>query len=199
MAYSDFDLKRAVTDFGLTDPTLVPLFPDVPPVEPTDYLRAWLAEFAPVAMGLMTESGRRESIIFPVLAEAKRRTPAPVTIASGVTFDVDKARGLTGQCDYLLTRSANVFYVTAPAFAVVEAKKEDLVPGLGQCVAEMVAIQMYNEQQGAPRPVVYGCVTNGNQWRFLKLDGKVLTIDHADYSLTQLPTLLGVLVRIGRD
>jgi len=29
----------------------------------------------------------------------------------------------------------------------VEAKKENLVAGLGQCVAEMVAIRMFNEQK----------------------------------------------------
>jgi hypothetical protein len=196
VAYSDFDLKKAVTDFGLSPPTVVPLFTGVAQVEPSQYLRDWLAEFAPVAMGLMTESARRESIIFPVLAEAKRRTPPPLTIASGVTFDVDKARGLSGMCDYILTRSPNVFYVSAPAIAVVEAKKEDLVPGMGQCAAEMVAIQLFNEQQGSPRPVVYGCVTNGNQWRFLKLDGTLLTIDTGEYSLNQLPVILGILVRI---
>ena len=45
----------------------------------------------------------------------------------------------------------------APIVAVVEAKKEDLIAGLGQCVAEMVAIQMFNEREGTPMPAVYGC------------------------------------------
>ncbi|HEX4607887.1 MAG TPA: hypothetical protein VH092_06765 [Urbifossiella sp.] len=199
MAYSDFDLKTAVTDFGLSTPVNVPLFADVAPVDPSDYLRDWLAEFAPVAMGLSTEAGRREAMIFPILAEAKRRAPPPVTIASGVTFDVDKARGLSGMCDYILTRSPNVYYVTAPAVAVVEAKREDLISGLGQCVAEMVAIQLFNEQQASPRPLVYGRVTTGNQWRFLRLDGKALAIDSVEYSLDRLPSILGILVRIASE
>jgi len=196
MAYSDFDLKRAVTELGLSRGPDVNLFPDVPPVEPSQYLRDWLAEFGAVALSMGSEFGRRESIIFPILAEAKRHTPPPVTIAQSVGFEVDKARGLTGVCDYLITRSRETYYVEAPVAVVVEGKKEDPLSGLGQCAAELVAVRVFNEREGRSLPSLSGCVTNGQDWKFLRLEGTVLTIDPAMYSLYQLPIILGILVRI---
>src|SRR5205823_10573856 len=107
-------------------------------------------------------------------------------------------RGLTGYCDYLITRSSERYFVEAPVVAVVEAKREDLIGGLGQCVAEMVAIQIYNERDGKPLPAVYGCVTSGSNWRFLRLVGKTLNIDLPEYLLRDLTKILGILVSIAR-
>jgi hypothetical protein len=196
MAYGDFDLRRALTDFGLTSNEGVDLFAGVPPVEPSAYLTDWLAEFAPVALGIGSERGRGEAIIFPILAEAKRHCRDPVTVASGVTFDVDRGRGLTGVCDYLITRSRNLYFVRGPVFAAVEAKREDINGGLGQCVAEMVAVRVFNEREGTPLPAVHGCVTSGNLWRFLKLEGDTLFVDRDERHLRDLPMVLGILVHI---
>lgn len=196
MAYSDFDLKKVTTDFGLTTDQRTDLFAGVAPVTPSDYLREWLAEFAPLAIGLGSERGRGESIIFPILAEAKRKSPGPVTVASSITFDVDKAKGLVGVCDYILSRADDLYFVRAPVFAAVEAKREDLVPGLGQCAAEMVAVRLFNEKEGRPLPAVYGCSTSGNNWRFMKLEGNTLFIDKTEYYLRDLPAILGILVHI---
>ena len=199
MAYSDFDLKKVTTDFGLTQANNLDLFAGVAPVQPSDYLREWLAEFAPVAIGFGSERGRGESIIFPVLAEAKRRTAGPVTVGSSITFDVDRARGLTGICDYLVSRADDVYFIRAPVFAAVEAKREDVVPGLGQCAAEMVAVRIFNEKEGRPLPAVYGCSTSGNNWRFLKLEADTLFIDKTEYYLSNLPMILGILVSIAES
>lgn len=196
MAYSDFDLEKVTTDFALAREESLDLFAGVSPVEPSDHLREWLAEFAPLAIGIGSERGRGEAIIFPVLAEAKRRATGPVSVVSSVTFDVDKVRGLTGVCDYLLTRSRDLYFVAAPVFAAVEAKREDVVPGLGQCAAEMVAVRIFNEKKGHPLAAVYGCSTSGSVWRFLKLEGDTLFIDKTEYHLSNLSTILGILVSI---
>ena len=196
MAYSDFDLRKVLTDFALLADESTDLFPAVPSVEPSDTLRTWLDEFAPIALGIGSERGRSESIVFPILAEAKRRSRQPVTVASGVTFDVDKSRGLTGICDYLITRSREVFFVRGPVFAAVAAKTEDITGGLGQCAAEMVAVSLFNEKENTSVAVVYGCVTSGNLWRFLKLEGNGLLIDKTEYHLRELSKILGILVSI---
>ena len=196
MAYSDFDLEKVTTDFSLTQVHNLDLFGGVAPIQPNEYLREWLAEFAPIAIGFATERGRGEAIIFPVLAEAKRRAAGPVTIGSSITFDVDKGRGLNGVCDYLLSRAEDRYFIRAPVFAAVEAKRDDLVPGLGQCAAEMVAIQIFNEKKGHSLPAVFGCSTSGSNWRFLKLEGDTLFIDDAEYYLSDLPAILGILVSI---
>src|SRR5262249_7556662 len=177
MPYGDFDLKAAVQKFGLTEHRNTDLFAAVEPLPPSDFLRGWLEEFAPVALGVNSEKARSEFITAPVLAEGKRRAGTTVNVLPGVTFDVDKAQGLTGFCDFLVTGWPEIYNVQGPILAVVEAKKEDLVSGLGQCAAEMVAIRLFNDREGTPVPAVYGCVTSGSVWRFLKLEGTTLFID----------------------
>ena len=189
MAYSDFDLKKVTTDFALFTEQPADMFAGVTPVEPSAYLLEWLAEFAPVALGFGSELARSGYIITPVLAEAKRRSARPVTVIPGLTFDIDKPRGLTGICDFLLTQSTDAFTLRAPIFAAVEAKREDMTGGLGQCAAELVAIRIFNEKENTTVPILYGCSTTGNAWRFIKLEGSTLSVDRTEYSLGNLPLL----------
>jgi heterodisulfide reductase subunit B len=84
--------------------------------------------------------------------------------------------------------------IQAPAAVIVEAKKADITTGLGQCVAEMVAAQLFNQEQNAPIDVIYGIVTNGMQWRFLMLEEKLITIDLMDYQLRPIDQLLAYLI-----
>jgi hypothetical protein len=198
MAYAEFDLKKAVETFGLFEEDKTDLFKDVEPIEPSEFLRVWLEELAGVALGVSSEKARSEFIIAPMLVEMKRRSGGMVNVLPGVTFVVDQTQGLTGFCDYLIAQSREVYYVKAPVFAVVEAKREDLVAGLGQCAAEMVAIQIFNEREGKPLPAVHGCVTSGNLWRFLRLAGKKLNIDLPEYYLRDAGKILGILVTIAR-
>jgi hypothetical protein len=46
--------------------------------------------------------------------------------------------------------------------------------------------------------VVYGSVTSGSNWRFLKLNGKDLLIDVKEYFMDELAEILGILVGIVR-
>src|SRR2546423_1622944 len=52
MAYADFNLKTAVNTFKLTVDRDTDVFSTVEPVEPSEFLRVWLEEFAPVALGV---------------------------------------------------------------------------------------------------------------------------------------------------
>jgi hypothetical protein len=198
MAFSDFDLKTAIHTFGLTEVRDIDVFADVAPLEPSAFLRVWLDNFAAVALGINSEKARSEFIITPMLAETKLRVGASVTILPGVTFDVDKGQGLSGFCDFLIARSPEFYYIQGPIVAVVEAKKEDLVGGLGQCAAEMVAIRLFNEREGTPVPTVYGCVSSGSIWRFLKLEAAQLFIDRPEYYLRDAAKILGILVSVAR-
>ena len=154
MAYSDFDLKSAIQIFDLKASSDVNLFERVVPLAPSAWLERWLTEFGPITLGVNTEKARSEFLVTPILAEARRRAGLPANILSGVAFDVDRARGLTGFCDFLIARSDQLYYIQTPVVAVVEAKKEDLIAGLGQCAAEMVAIRLFNEKEGSPIPAV---------------------------------------------
>lgn len=196
MAFSDFDLRRVLTDFSLTANEDTDLFADVPPVEPGDAIRHWLAQYEKIAVGVGSEKARSEYIITPVFAEARRLAGNAFNVLPGVTLEVDRTRGLTGVCDYIVARSAELYFLRAPLVAVVEGKKEDIIGGLGQCAAEMVAIRLFNEKDQVTTPRVFGCVTTGMAWRFLKLEGDTLSIDRVEYHLHNLPKLLGILTTI---
>ncbi len=196
MAFSDFDLRRALTDFGLTEDTGTDLFAGTPPVEPSPFLRVFLDEFARQALGLGSEAARSHYIIGPFLMEAQRRATGPVNVMPGVTLDVDRARGLNGYCDFIIARTQEIYFLRGPLAAVVEAKREDIIGGLGQCAASMVGLREFNARDGTPVEEVFGAVTSGNIWRFLRLRRETLAIDRQEYHLRDAPTLLGILVRI---
>lgn len=196
MAFSDFDLRGALQSFGLTEVRDRDLFKTVPQLEPSEFLEVWLREFAPVAVGVNSEKARSEFIIAPFLAEACRRAVGPVNLLPGITLDVDKSRGLNGVCDFVIARSAEYFFLKGPLVAVIEAKREDLVGGLGQCTASMVALKEFNDRDGTPVDEVFGAVTSGTVWRFLSLKGSTLTIDRSEYYLRDAPAIVGVLVHL---
>jgi hypothetical protein len=77
---------------------------------------------------------------------------------------------------------------------LVEAKKSDLRLGLGQCAAEMVAAQRFNTMKGREIEAIYGAVSSGTLWRFMRLVGQELTIDVTDYSLMPVGQILAYLV-----
>jgi hypothetical protein len=62
-----------------------------------------------------------------------------------------------------------------PYLCVIEAKKDDFEQFAAQCLVEMQACQWLNRQAGKEM-IIYGIVTNGEGWKFYKLqiDGAVL-------------------------
>lgn len=82
---------------------------------------------------------------------------------------------------------------------IIEAEKGDLKPGLGQCAAEMIAAQKFNETNNIPIKTIYGSVSSGTAWRFLKLEEQTLSIDLNDYSVPSVEILLGMLVWMVRE
>jgi hypothetical protein len=122
-----------------------------------------------------------------------------VSLFSGEDFTVEPELGLSGVCDFLISRSREQILIEAPAVVIVEAKNADLKVGLGQCAAEMVAAQKFNEINNIPIATIYGSVSSGTVWRFLKLESKTLTIDLNDYPVPPVEPLLGMLVWMVRD
>jgi hypothetical protein len=196
MAYSDFNLKTVRERFGLRLHEHTDLFVTVQEVEVRERLREALEEWGPAALAMNTEKARSEMIIAPILMEAVRLAGHRVSLFSGITFDVDKDRGLSGTCDFILARSPERFFITNPVLVVVEAKKEDIAGGLGQCAAAMMAAREFNDREGSGSTIVYGTVTSGSNWRFLKLEGPTVYIDRPEYYLHQVGKILGILVSI---
>ncbi|MEB3338742.1 MAG: hypothetical protein VKJ46_14830 [Leptolyngbyaceae bacterium] len=75
----------------------------------------------------------------------------------------------------------------------MDAKKENLNAGLGQCIAEMFAAKLFNDKEDNEIPVIYGAVTTGNIWKFLRLKNTLVEIDLTEYFIGQLGKILGIL------
>ncbi|MBD2019581.1 hypothetical protein H6F43_05200 [Leptolyngbya sp. FACHB-36] len=193
MPYSKFSLSKAKKDFQLAIVEGVQFLPSVAPITPSTRLLNDL-EDVPWAIAVGSEKARSESIVYPVLQEVRRYLERQVSLFSGREFNVDAEADLTGYVDFLLSRSPEQLIIEAPVVIVAEAKKADLNEGLGQCVAEMVAAQRFNEAQNNAISTIYGCVSSGTAWRFLKLNGKTVTIDLTDYPLPPVEPILGFLV-----
>lgn len=61
-----------------------------------------------------------------------------------------------------------------------------------------VCAKLFNEQNQTPLSQIYGCVTTGDEWLFLRLDEK-LTIDRRKYFLNELGELLSVFHSIVKN
>lgn len=194
MSYQDFTLEMLRRQYGLKSQTTT-LFENLRPLAASDLLIATLKRNQLIT--LASEKARSESLVFPILIELVANNEGVFTFFSGDKFEVDKANGLTGFCDFLLSNTPKTYAIEAPVFALVEAKKGIVEGALGQCAAEMLAARLYNEQQKHPYPIIYGCATSGMEWLFLKLEGNTIWIDEVRYFLkTELDSILGVLQEI---
>ncbi|MEY4903717.1 MAG: hypothetical protein RLZZ292_1532 [Bacteroidota bacterium] len=142
---------------------------------------------------LTSEKAKSEHIIAPILSEVEEFNNRSFATFSGYKFNVDKALGLIGFCDFILSKEPKYPLIKAPVFCVVEAKNDNLDVGMAQCIAEMYAAQLYNQKQKKPLPVIYGAVTFGFEWKFIQLIDKQVKIDEEIYYMNELPKLLGVL------
>jgi hypothetical protein len=192
MAYNNFTLPDVTDRFELTL-SGSPFCADLPVAIPSELFSAIFSEWFPLAQQARSEKAKSELLISPVLLEVRKLVHNSIELFSGEEFSVDKERGLNGFCDFLLSKSTSPYLIQAPVVMLVEAKRGELDLGLGQCIAEMVAAQLFNASKGRPIPVIYGSVTSGRLWQFLKLEEKNVTIDANEYQIIPVDRILGIL------
>jgi hypothetical protein len=194
MADSDFKLSEIIQKFELTLNEVSGLFADVPEEEPSNLLTTILKENVDLAVSINTEKARSEMIISPILLEVRRNLNNEISLFSGVDFNVDNQQGLNGFCDFLISLSKEQLFIRAPIITLVESKNENLKLGLAECIAEMLAAQLFNEQKQNAIKIVYGAVTIGTIWQFLKLEDKTISIDLTEYYIKDVKKILGILI-----
>jgi hypothetical protein len=194
MAYNDFTLEALKQQFGLRTDESGDYFASVAPVPISETLRSHLQEHVPRAIAIGTEKARSELIITPVLLEVIGQFHQQVSFFSGVEFNVDPDRGLRGVCDFLLSLSPEQFAVEAPVVTVVEAKNENIRLGVNQCIAEMVAAQAFNRAKGNDIETVYGTVTTGSTWLFMRLTETTVSIDRSEYYIREADRIVAILL-----
>lgn len=199
MPYSNFSLQAAVDQFNLDYLEEAPVFTEALPELSVDaekaiaFLTQQLERDMSLARRTPTEKAKSEFVIAPVLATL--RQIQKVGVHSGVSFDVSAEDNLRGACDFLVTLSDAIEIIRAPVLVVVEAKRSVMSEGLGQCVAEMVAAQIFNRKANLPPAPIFGCITNGFYWRFLQLSEQTVLADSAtEYPLMPIAELIRRLI-----
>ena len=134
---------------------------------------------------MRTEKSISEALIAPILMAVEEKFRDKITIFSGEPLITED---LAGVCDFLITKVPIAISPRESYFVLVEAKRQDLFSGIPQCVAEMYAAQILNENDDT----VYGCVSIGVQWIFIKLEGKIATTDPTIFTITEVDKILGV-------
>ena len=92
MAYNRFTLNEARTQFQLLFNTTQNLFPSVAKVKISDFLAQTLERNVPLALEINTEKARSEMIIALILVEFRELADPPISLFSGVMFNVDRKR-----------------------------------------------------------------------------------------------------------
>jgi hypothetical protein len=188
--YKLIDLANVCKVYAANDDNLLGVVTDL---LPTDLLKAILARN--LKFPLKNEKAKSEFIVSPILAEVSEHNKNFKPL-SGLTFSVDPSKGLTGRCDFLISNNPNVQDLESPIMCVFEAKNDAIEDWYGQCGAEMYAAKIFNERKGNNIHIIYGAVTNGFTWQFLKLEGQTLFIDNQRYGTANLPQLLGAIQKV---
>ncbi len=196
MSYTDFDLKKVKQELGVTLTEKQNVFSAVESIDISSALTEILAENIPLARAINTEKARSELIIANILVEVRKILEHKVSLFSGIEFDVDKEKGLNGVCDFIISASQEQLILSSPVITVVEAKNENIVGGLGQCIAEMVAASIFNKAEGNRVMRLYGVVTTGTAWKFMKMGGLDVVIDLDEYSIENSGKIVGILLEV---
>lgn len=193
MSYSQFSIENIKNSFGVKLFEIFGVFADIPEAKLSDLLLETLRYNVPLALAINSEKSRSEMIVSPILIELRRQLDNRISLFSGKEFNVDSEKGLIGYCDFLISLSPEQLLIEAPVITIVEAKNDNIESGLGQCMAEMIAAQLFNQRKGNEIRKIYGVITTGSIWKFMSLEEKNITIDLNEYFLNNVGQIIGIL------
>lgn len=193
MPYSKFTLDELKQKFNIILTGNKGKFNNLPEVAPSQFILEALEEYLPLAVAIGSEKARSELIVAPILVAIKKHLNKQISLFSGIEFNVDIELGLNSFGDFIISNSTQQFFIESPVIALVEAKNDNLKSGLAQCMAEMVAAQIFNQRQDNEVSKIYGVITTGTVWQFLELEGEAVVLDLQEYSVENLPKILGIL------
>lgn len=194
MSYKDFTIEKIESLFKINF-NRQNLFENIISKEPSKLLLEILERSN--SLFLTTEKAKSEFIISQILSDIVIANKKKVSLFSGEVINADRKLGLSGELDFIFSKSVKVPKIQAPLITVIEAKKADIDSGIEQCCAQLVGLKVFNEKKQSPVFPLYGCVTNSHEWLFIKLDKENnMTIDIERYFINELSTILGIFQRI---
>ncbi len=111
MAFRDFTLLKIEQSFGIKHKR-ENLFSDISLVEPSKAILGILEDSKMFV--LTTEKVKSEAIIFPIIVELKRKNINSISVFFGEIIDVDKDKGLNGECDFIITGNSDSLEINTP-------------------------------------------------------------------------------------
>ncbi len=164
--------------------------PIIKPLTLPNWLNSYLAvnQLSPALA--KSEKAVSEMLIAPVLSAVKENNADKISLFSGEPLTMPGE--LSGVCDFIIASNPKAYLPEPPIIVLVEAKKQDLYGGIPQCIAEMLTARSINDRAGIQYDAVFGCVTTGNEWLFLKLSGNRAVTDPTILYYPELDKVLGV-------
>ena len=193
MAYSNFTTFEQVRAFGIR-PLIKILFHETKLIKPSDWLKMTLSYSS--LLRSRNEKTKSESIVYPILSELVKSNQDIITFYSGSSLNVNKEKGLNGECDFIIAKDIYSFDIQNPILQIVEAKNHDINIGIPQCAVQMYAADIFNKKNDSNINCIYGCVTTGNEWQFMKLCEEELFVDKRKYFLIEIDKILGIFQTI---
>ena len=129
---------------------------------------------------LLSEDARKQAIIAPILLEVCEITETQLNIE----YPISVSDQLKGSLDYYINKSESLL--------VIEAKQADLSRGFTQLAVELIALDQWINSE---KPMLYGAVTTGEDWRFAIYKRQEKEIIE-DIKLYRVPEELTELVKI---
>jgi hypothetical protein len=131
-------------------------------------------------VSLNNEVAKREFLIAPILSAVANYTHASIKVEYPVVVNEQ----LKGKLDYYVSSKND--------FLIIEAKNADLEKGLIQLAVELIALDVWFEDE---QTILYGAVSVGNIWQFAILDRANKQVIQ-DVNLFKIPTELEELMRV---
>ncbi|MCU0566455.1 MAG: hypothetical protein MUF49_07645 [Oculatellaceae cyanobacterium Prado106] len=180
--FTSFTYKEAFKKLGLTELKRWAIASE--PVPISDFFQQRLDRLQRFDLGSLEVS---KTLLIDAICEEGLEGFERLKIWKGAYLE---GEGTCGNADYLIAERRAC--LEAPFVCIIEAKKDDFEQGAAQCLVEMQACQWSNRQLGQEM-IVYGIVTNGEGWKFyrLELDGTVW--ESALYGIGEMSSLLGLL------
>jgi hypothetical protein len=191
MPYNKFKLLEVIEKFNLVY-TEENLFIQAKPLKISETWQKVLETGMELALPFGSEDARKSGIVYPILMDLRERNNKEVMVYAGLSLNADSKLGLNGECDFILAMTKNTKIIAPPIFTMVEAERHDFELGQGQCAAQMVGAKLYNEKHKSAEKVIYGCVTTGLGWQFMKLDKQNIVLDTQTYTLEKIDQIVGI-------
>jgi hypothetical protein len=198
MAYNKFTLEKVLDTFSIDFQSVTGNIFDgkAKPHKASPLLHETLHENISLALSINTEKARSEFIVAPILSEIRKIKGQNISLFSGILFNVDIKRGLNGRCDFMISLDKEQILLKSPLIAIVEAKNDNTNNGLGQCIAEMIAAQIFNKKNGKTPKVIYGIVTTGAAWKFLWIEENKVYVESGETFIDNIDYILGVILKM---